>query len=95
MSKQLLFAFILNAFNFSFCFSQPQTLFETSQGKKTDTYQQVIKFYQHLDKTSSLFSLKQMGLTDAGFPLHVALYSNDGITDPVKWRSEKKDSHSH
>lgn len=68
--------------------AQPQTIYEKSAGKKTATYYEIISFYQQLDKLSPKLLLKTMGPTDAGFPLHLALYSSDGKFDPVQWRAQ-------
>ncbi|WP_290792530.1 M14 family metallopeptidase [Flavihumibacter sp. UBA7668] len=64
--------------------------FEQSGGKETSTYSQVIQFYKDLDKRSNRLLLKTMGPTDAGFPLHLALFSNDGSADPVNWHKQNK-----
>jgi hypothetical protein len=64
--------------------------YEQSGGKETSTYSQVIQFYKELDKRSNRLLLKTMGPTDAGFPLHLALFSNDGSTDPVIWHKQNK-----
>ena len=53
------------------------TLFETSQGKKTPTYTEVIKWWQQLDAVSPLVKMQEMGSTDAGYPLHLVLISGD------------------
>ena len=53
------------------------TLFETSQGKKTPTYTDVIKWWQQLDAVSPLVKMQEMGGTDAGHPLHLVLISGD------------------
>lgn len=68
----------------------PALRYETSAGKETSTYQEVIAFYRQLDKQSKKLSLISRGSTDAGFPLHLALYSNDGTADPVKWHKQEK-----
>jgi hypothetical protein len=81
---------LLLSFLFLHSFAQPQTLFEKSKGKKTDTYQEVIGFYEQLDKISGKLLLKKMGPSDAGFPLHLALYSDDGQLDPAQWKKQKK-----
>ena len=66
------------------------TPFERSDGKKTATYAECIAFYQQLDKFSPLLSIREMGMSDAGYPYHVVLYSNDGVTDPVQWHQKQK-----
>ena len=68
----------------------PQTVFEKTQGQQTATYQEVIRFYQALDKKSDRLLLKTMGPSDAGHPLHLALYSSDGIFDPSTWHRQNK-----
>jgi len=67
-----------------------QTPFETSGGKRTATYAECIAFYQQLDKLSPRVSIREMGMSDAGYPYHVVLYSNDGTYDPVVWHRKGK-----
>jgi hypothetical protein len=69
---------------------QLQTPFETSNGKHTATYAECIAFYQQLDKQSTLVSIREMGMSDAGYPYHVVLYSNDGSYDPAVWHRKGK-----
>src|SRR5882762_639460 len=66
------------------------TPFERSEGKKTATYAECIAYYQQLDKLSPLLSIREMGMSDAGYPYHVVLYSNDGVADPVQWHQKQK-----
>ncbi|MBS1661544.1 MAG: hypothetical protein JST68_10890, partial [Bacteroidetes bacterium] len=70
-------------------FSQT-TPFEKSNGLRTATYFECIDFYKQLDKASPLLSIKEMGMSDAGYPYHVLLYSNDGVADPAAWRRKGK-----
>ncbi|MDX1905202.1 MAG: M14 family zinc carboxypeptidase [Thermonemataceae bacterium] len=69
---------------FSFlAFSQNlQTPFELSKGTQTATYQEGIGFYEQLDKQYEEIKLLQYGTSDAGFPLHLAVYSADGDFEP-------------
>ncbi len=67
-----------------------ETAFEKSNGKETATYFQAIDFYKNLDKSSSKILMKEMGSTDAGYPLHLVLISNDGKFDPKAWHSQNK-----
>jgi hypothetical protein len=69
---------------------QLQTPFEVSDGKRTATYAECIAFYQQLDKLSPLVSIREMGMSDAGYPYHVVLYSNDGSYDPAVWHRKGK-----
>jgi hypothetical protein len=68
----------------------PQTPFEKSGGKQTATYAECIAFYEQLDKASHTLTVKEMGLTDAGYPYPVVLYSNDGLVDPAGWHRQHK-----
>ncbi|HXD77719.1 MAG TPA: M14 family zinc carboxypeptidase [Puia sp.] len=68
----------------------PETPFEHSGGRQTATYSQCIAFYQQLDKMSPLVAIRKMGMSDAGFPYHVVLYSNDGTQDPIAWHRQGK-----
>lgn len=66
------------------------TRYERSNGEETPTYQEVIQFYKQLSQRSKKLQLKAMGPTDSGFPLHLALFSNDGTADPVSWHRQGK-----
>lgn len=57
---------------------------------ETATYAQCIAFYRQLDKNSPKLSIKEIGMSDAGYPYHLVLYSNDGGTDPVLWHRQHK-----
>lgn len=73
-----------------FAQSNPQTTFEQSGGTQTGTYVQVIDFYLSLAKTSPYVSVKEMGKTDSGFPLHVVLFDADQQFDPEAARKQGK-----
>lgn len=53
-----------------------KTRYEISNAKETATYAETIEFWQHLDKISSKIKMEERGMTDAGFPLHLAIISN-------------------
>ena len=67
-----------------------QTPFEKSNGKKSATYFEAVKWYKDLDKNSPKISVKEMGPTDAGYPLHLVMISADGKFDPITWHQQKK-----
>ncbi len=69
---------------------KPQTPFEASAGKRTATYAECIAFYQQLDQLSTQVSIREIGMSDAGYPYHVVLYSNDGTYDPAAWHRKGK-----
>lgn len=55
------------------------------------TYDQTISFYERLAEAYPLqFSLQQTGNTDAGFPLHLAIFSQNGHFSPDQARQENK-----
>ncbi|MEO5891044.1 MAG: M14 family metallopeptidase [Ferruginibacter sp.] len=79
------------SFLLSFLFSTAQQCrFERSNGKETATYFEAIDWYKDLDKKSPLVLVKEMGATDAGYPLHFVLVSSDAKFDIAKWHREKK-----
>lgn len=53
------------------------TRFETSGGKQTPTYPEIIQWWQRLDAASPIVQMKEMGPTDAGHPLHLVVVSAD------------------
>ena len=77
-------------FFFPFLLSAQQTPFEKSNGTETATYFQAIDFYKSLARGSSNILVKTMGPTDAGYPLHLVMISNDGKFDPNTWHKQKK-----
>jgi hypothetical protein len=64
------------------------TPFENSGGKKTATYFECIEFYQKLDKESGKISIHPMGMSDAGYPYQLVLFSNDGQFNPQRWHEQ-------
>ncbi len=67
-----------------------QTPFEKSNGKRSATYFEAVKWYKDLDKNSPKISVKEMGPTDSGYPLHLVMISADGKFDPITWHQQKK-----
>lgn len=64
--------------------------FEKSNGLESATYFEAIDWYQKMDKSSNQVLVKEMGMTDAGYPLHLVLVSADGKFDPAKWHLQSK-----
>ncbi|MEJ7610713.1 MAG: M14 family zinc carboxypeptidase [Ferruginibacter sp.] len=87
MHKTILLLFCLSCF--AKCFSQ-QTRFEKTKGAETAGYFEVMDFYRMLAKGNRIVRVKEHGQTDAGYPLHTVLISNDRIFDPVKWHEANK-----
>ncbi len=53
-----------------------ETRFEETKGKETATYEEIIAYYKQLDETYSRISLQEIGKTDSGKPLHLAVFSD-------------------
>ncbi len=51
------------------------TKYEQSNGKQSPTYAEIIDWWKKMDAASPYVSMKAMGQTDAGFPLHLVLVS--------------------
>jgi hypothetical protein len=66
------------------------TPFERSGGTETATYAECIAYYQQLAKHSSQLQVKTFGSTDAGYPLHLVLFSSDKTFDPRQWHKQGK-----
>ena len=84
--------FISGIFLFLFAataIAQP-TRFEQSGGTETATYFEAIDYYKALDKTYPQILVKEMGPTDAGYPLHMALFAADANFDTASWRKQNK-----
>ncbi len=54
------------------------TVFEKSKGTQTPTYFEIINWWQKLDAQSGKIKMLTMGMTDAGYPLHLMVIANNG-----------------
>src|SRR5687768_900877 len=54
------------------------TRFEESKGTESPTYFEIIAWWKKLDEKSGKVKMLAMGMTDAGFPLHIMVVSNNG-----------------
>lgn len=54
------------------------TVFEKSNGTKTPAYAEIIDWWQKLDAKSGKVKMLTMGMSDAGFPLHLVIVANNG-----------------
>ncbi|CAM1340506.1 M14 family metallopeptidase [Tenacibaculum amylolyticum] len=66
------------------------TLFETSKGTETPTYQEVIAFYQKLAKNYTEISLLEFGTTDSDHPLHLVVFNANGKTSKNQIANSQK-----
>ena len=87
MKVFLFFLFILPMGGSSQNLSTP---FEKSGGTETATFFECMDFYKKLDQSSGKMSIRQMGMSDAGYPYNIVLYSNDGLFDPRQWHARNK-----
>lgn len=85
--KQFICLFVV--FLSKFIYAQ-QTVFEKSNGTKTATYFETIKFYQQLSAKSKKIEFQSRGATDAGYQLNLVLISNDEKFNPLNWHNQKK-----
>ncbi len=67
-----------------------QTVFEKSNGTASATYLETITFYENIDAQSDIISVKEIGQTDAGYPLHLILISADKKFNPTQWHEQNK-----
>ena len=87
MRKLLFILFII----FFFIESDAQLCrFEKTDGKESATYFEAVDWYKNLDKISAQVLVKEMGMSDAGYPLHVVMVSNDGKFDATQWHKQNK-----
>ena len=68
----------------------PPIIFEQSKGTQSPPYAQIIDWWSKADKASGKIHLRSMGMTDAGFPLHLVLVSQNGDTDLSAIRKRNK-----
>lgn len=64
--------------------------FERSGGLESATYFEAVEWYKNLAKRSKMMQVREMGMTDAGYPLHLVLVSADGKFDPAVWHKQNK-----
>lgn len=86
-----IFGFIFLAASTAFAQqSDLKTPYEKGNGNQSATYQEAIDYYQKLDKAFETISMKTMGITDSGEPLHIVTYNPDKNLDFNSVHSSKK-----
>lgn len=69
----------LTLLSYTFILSQNiTTKFEQSKGTQSPTYFEIIDWWKKLDAQSGKVKMLTMGMTDAGYPLHLIIVSNNG-----------------
>ncbi|HLV14692.1 MAG TPA: M14 family metallopeptidase [Xanthomarina sp.] len=92
MKKTIAFSLIYLSFNLLLS-QTPQkflTNFEKSGGTETETYAEVINFFKNLSATYPEISMKEMGVTDSGEPLHIAIFNKASTFDFSEIRKNKR-----
>lgn len=69
-----------------------ETVFEKSNGTETATYEETIDFYQNLANTYSEINIQEIGLTDAGKPLHLVVFNADNNVNKGKIPSKTQNT---
>ncbi len=75
------------------CWSSLQsqiTLFEQSKGTQSPSYPEIITWWQKLDAQSGKVKMLTMGMSDAGFPLHLVVVAADGDSNFENIRKNNK-----
>ncbi|KAA9339715.1 hypothetical protein F0P96_03620 [Hymenobacter busanensis] len=67
-----------------------RTPFERGNGNTTATYAECIDYYKRLDAAYSEVTMREVGLTDSGEPLHEVVVSLDGDADPASVRRKNR-----
>ena len=65
-----------------------ETTFEKSNGSKTATYQEVITFYQNLAQQFPSVSIREMGFSDSGKPLHLVVFNPTAVFTPKAFQEK-------
>ncbi|RAV28371.1 M14 family metallopeptidase [Sinomicrobium soli] len=66
------------------------TLFETSEGKETPEYEEVIAYYMKLAGAFPDIAIQTMGTTDSGYPLHMVTYNPERNFNLNRVRENKR-----
>ncbi|WP_138434793.1 M14 family metallopeptidase [Winogradskyella algicola] len=65
------------------------TVFEKSNGTETATYQETIQFYSDLADNYREISIREMGETDSGEPLHIVIYNPTQVHNDFRLLRDK------
>lgn len=88
-NKYLFLWTILFLLHFKMAFSQ-QTPYEIHGKNYTATYQECIDFYKQLDEEHDQITMLEMGMTDAGLPLHIVLLNQGMDWNPAQWHRNRQ-----
>ena len=77
MKSITFFILFLSAISFAQVKTDLKTPFEKGNGNQSTTYEECITYYKNLDSQFETVSIKEMGLTDSGEPLHIVTFSEN------------------
>ncbi len=66
------------------------TVFEKSKGTQSPSYPEIIAWWQKLDAQSGKVKMLTMGMSDAGFPLHLVVVATNGDSNFENIRKNNK-----
>ncbi|MCC6307860.1 MAG: M14 family metallopeptidase [Chitinophagaceae bacterium] len=78
MKKILFVTPVFLLITFKLLAQQITTRFEQLSGKESPTYFEIVDWWKKLDEKSGKVKMLTMGMTDAGYPLHLIVVSNNG-----------------
>lgn len=87
--KNLLFLFLVSI-SLSASAQTISTKFEQSRGMESPDYFAIVDWWKKLDAQAAEVKMLTMGPSDAGYPLHLVMVSNDKDFDPVSLRKKNK-----
>jgi hypothetical protein len=71
-------------------YAQLITVFEKSNGRESPAYADIISWWKMMDQKFTAIQMREMGATDAGFPLHLITVSNNGDHNLTRLLSRNK-----
>lgn len=90
MKKSLLFLLLHIVATITVKSQNIKTKFEQSKGTQTPTYFEIIDWWKKLDEKSGKVKMLTMGMTDAGYPLHLIVVGNNGDSNFENIRKNNK-----
>jgi hypothetical protein len=87
--RQILLLFLL-IIPFTISAQEIITKFEKTKSEETPTYEEIVTWWKMMDTRFPQISMRTMGMSDAGYPLHLITISNDKDFDFESLRKKNK-----
>lgn len=87
--RKSFFSFLLGM-ALTFSVSAQPTVFQQSNGKRTATYAELMRWYQDFDRKNRQAQLIPYGETDAGEPLHLLFWDPTRSFNPERWQEQQR-----